>query len=99
MPAPSFSAARRKDVPLRAAAFLRKESFVDAQEIIDFIATAPKKTPVKLYVHEKSGAKINWGRARVYGGRKGRTVFGDWSELEGILRKHAKDIKWRKRAH
>ena len=66
---------------------------MDAQEIIDFIATAPKKTPVKLYVHEKSGAEINWGRARVYGGRKGRTVYGDWSELEGILRKHAKDIK------
>lgn len=67
---------------------------MDAQEIIDFIATAPKKTPVKLYVREKSGAKINWGSARVYGGRKGRTVFGDWSELEGVLRKHAKDIAY-----
>ncbi len=26
---------------------------MDAQEIINYIATAPKKTPVKLYVREK----------------------------------------------
>ena len=29
---------------------------MDAQEIIDYIATAPKKTPVKVYVREREGA-------------------------------------------
>ena len=43
---------------------------MDAQEIINYIATAPKKTPVKLYVREKPGMKVQWGNAHVYGGRR-----------------------------
>lgn len=39
---------------------------MDAQEIINYIATAPKKTPVKLYVREKPGMKVQWGNAHVY---------------------------------
>ena len=58
---------------------------MNAQEIIDFIAKAEKKTPVKLYVREKPGMKVDWGYAHVYGGRKGKTVFGDWAELKPIL--------------
>ena len=58
---------------------------MDAQEIINYIATAPKKTPVKLYVREKTGMKVQWGNAHVYGGRRGKTVFGDWDELKAIL--------------
>ena len=58
---------------------------MNAQEIIDFIASAPKKTPVKLYVREKPGQKVTWGNAHVYGGRKGKIVFGDWAELKPIL--------------
>lgn len=54
---------------------------MDAQEIINYIATAPKKTPVKLYVREKPGMKVAWGDAHVYGGRRGKTVFGDWVSL------------------
>ncbi len=38
---------------------------MDAQEIINYIATAPKKTPVKLYVCEKPGMKVQWGNAHV----------------------------------
>ena len=38
---------------------------MDAQEIINYIATAPKKTPVKLYVREKPGMKVAWGDAHV----------------------------------
>ena len=34
---------------------------MDAQKIISYIATAPKKTPVKLYVREKPGMKVAWG--------------------------------------
>ena len=49
---------------------------MDAQEIIDFIANAPKKTPVKVYVREKCGMRVDWPDAHVYGGRDGKVVFG-----------------------
>ena len=55
---------------------------MDAQEIINYIATAPKKTPVKLYV---PGMEVQWGNARVYGDCRGKTVIGDWDELKAIL--------------
>ncbi|MBM6779248.1 2,3,4,5-tetrahydropyridine-2,6-dicarboxylate N-acetyltransferase [Collinsella tanakaei] len=65
---------------------------MNAQEIIDFIASAEKKTPVKLYVHEAAGAQIDWGAAHVYGTPEGRIVFGDWKELAAIIEAHADDI-------
>ena len=67
---------------------------MNAQEIIDFIANAPKKTPVKLYVREKCGMRWDWGDAHVYGGRDGKIVFGEWSELEPILTAHADEIEY-----
>ena len=67
---------------------------MDAQEIINYIATAPKKTPVKLYVREKPGMKVQWGDAHVYGGRRGKTVFGDWDELKAILDANADSIDY-----
>ncbi len=39
---------------------------MDAQEIINYIATAPKKTPVKLYVREKPGMKVAWGLSLIH---------------------------------
>ena len=50
---------------------------MDAQEIIDFIASAPKRTPVKLYVRERCGMRVDWGDAHVYGGREGKVVLGE----------------------
>lgn len=67
---------------------------MNAQEIIDFIARAKKKTPVKLYVREKEGQAVSWGNARVYGGSDGTVVFGDWSELEPILTANADAIEY-----
>ena len=58
---------------------------MDAQEIINFIATAPKKTPVKVYVREHEGAELDYGAARVFGTPEGRVVFGDWDELAPAL--------------
>ena len=68
---------------------------MDAQEIINFIATAPKKTPVKVYVRERAGADLDYGDARVFGEPAGRIVFGDWSELESLLysAKEAGDVE------
>ncbi|MBQ9565403.1 MAG: 2,3,4,5-tetrahydropyridine-2,6-dicarboxylate N-acetyltransferase [Synergistaceae bacterium] len=55
---------------------------MNAQEIINYIASAEKKTPVKLYVKEK--APVDYGAAKVFGvGDK--IVFGDWGELKPIL--------------
>ncbi len=66
---------------------------MDAQEIINYIATAPKKTPVTVYVAEKDGAVVDYGDAEVYGGPEGRVVFGDWAQLEGLLADQADKIE------
>ena len=63
---------------------------MNAQELINYIATAPKKTPVKLYVKEK--APIDYGSARVFGAGD-RIVFGDWSELGPILEQNRDSIE------
>lgn len=55
---------------------------MDAYEIIRYIAESKKKTPVKLYVKEKS--PLNYGDAKVFGcGDK--IVFGEWNELQPLL--------------
>lgn len=67
---------------------------MNAQEIIDFIRCAEKKTPVKIYVREKPGQRIDWKGAHVFGGRKGKIIFGDWGELSGILQDNADSIDY-----
>lgn len=67
---------------------------MDAQEIINYIATAPKKTPVKLYVREKPDMEVQWGDAHIYGDCHGKTVFGDWDELKAILDANADSIDY-----
>jgi len=63
---------------------------MNAQEIINYIAAAEKKTPVKLYVKEK--APIDYGSATVFGvGDK--IVFGEWKELSPILEENADRIE------
>ena len=63
---------------------------MNAQELINYIATAPKKTPVKLYVKEK--APIDYGAAKVFGAGD-RIVFGDWAELGPILEANRDSIE------
>ena len=72
----------------------KKNVEMDAQEIINFIASAEKKTPIKVYVKLKRGHTVDWGGARVYGEGRSLTVFGDWAELKPILKAHKKDIKY-----
>ena len=63
---------------------------MNAQEIIQYIAQAEKKTPVKLYIKEKS--PIDYGTAKVFiGGDK--IVFGDWRELKPILEENQAAIE------
>ncbi|MBP3892421.1 MAG: 2,3,4,5-tetrahydropyridine-2,6-dicarboxylate N-acetyltransferase [Atopobiaceae bacterium] len=65
---------------------------MDAQEIINYIATSPKKTPVKVFVKEAEGASIDYGSAKVFGAGD-KIVFGNWAELEGILQDNADAIE------
>ena len=63
---------------------------MNAQEIIQFIASAEKKTPVKVYV--KENAPIDFGSAKVFGAGD-KIVFGDWSALKPILEANADRIE------
>ena len=62
---------------------------MNAQEIIQFIASAEKKTPVKLYVKENT--PVDFGTAKVFGAGD-KIVFGDWTELKPILEANADKI-------
>ena len=62
---------------------------MNAQEIIQYIATSEKKTPVKLYV--KSKKQIDFGSAKVFGAGD-QIVFGDWKELGPIVDANRGDI-------
>ena len=62
---------------------------MNAQEIIQYIAQAEKKTPVKLYI--KENAPIDYGSAKVFG-TGDRIVFGDWRELGPILEANREKI-------
>lgn len=55
---------------------------MNAEEMIRYISTSKKKTPVKLYIKEK--AYIDYGSAQVFG-MGDKIVFGDWNELSPIL--------------
>ena len=62
---------------------------MNAQEIIHYIATAEKKTPVKVTIREK--VPIDYGSARVFGAGD-KVVFGDWKELGPILEENRDKI-------
>lgn len=63
---------------------------MNAQEIIHYIATSEKKTPVKLYVKAKT--PIDFGGAKVFGAGD-KIVFGDWKTLAPIIEAHKDDIE------
>lgn len=63
---------------------------MDAQEIINYIATAPKKTPVKAYIRLKEGASVDLSCAEhVFGTEQNKVVFGDWALLGPALEQAA----------
>ena len=63
---------------------------MNAQEIINYIAASPKRTPVKIYVN--LSGPVDFGSAQVFGEGRSRIVFGDWTELEPILKANADKI-------
>ena len=63
---------------------------MNAQEIIAYIGAAEKKTPVKVYINEKS--PIDYGTAQVFGEGASKVVFGDWKVLGPILEANRDNI-------
>lgn len=62
---------------------------MNAQEIINYIKTSEKKTPVKLYIRENES--VDYGSAKAFGAGD-KIVFGDWKELGPILEANADKI-------
>lgn len=64
---------------------------MNAQEIIEFIRSAEKKTPVKLYVWEKSPTAFP-GAQEFPTGQGTKIVFGDWKLLAPALEAQKESI-------
>lgn len=63
---------------------------MEAREIIEFIGNAEKKTPVKVYVKEKT--PVDFANCQVFGcGDK--IVFGDWADIKPVLDENADCIE------
>lgn len=57
---------------------------MNAQEIIEYIRTSQKKTPVKVYVWEKD--PVNFPGCREFLAGPGcKIIFGDWADIAPVL--------------
>ena len=65
---------------------------MDANQIIEFIRTSEKKTPVKVYLKGNLD-RIDFGtRAKAFIAGTTGVVFGEWKDLEPVLKQHAEVI-------
>ncbi len=62
---------------------------MNANEIIDMIKNAEKKTPVKAYIRARK--PLDYSSLRAFGAGDS-VVFGEWSEVSGFINAHASDI-------
>lgn len=61
---------------------------MDAQQIIEYIRTSPKKTPVKVYVWEEK--PVEFPNCHVFPAADGcKLVFGDWADIKPVLDSHS----------
>ncbi len=63
---------------------------MDAQEIIERIRTAEKKTPVRVFVQEKR--PVDFPNATVFPCGESKIIFGDWKDIAPILEAQAGDL-------
>lgn len=60
---------------------------MNAQEIIEYIRTSEKKTPVKVYVWEKE--PVPFPNCHEFSAAPGhKIVFGDWADVAPVLESH-----------
>ncbi len=60
---------------------------MDAQEIIERIRTAEKKTPVRVFVQEKR--PVDFPNATVFPCGESKIIFGDWKDIAPVLEAQA----------
>ena len=63
---------------------------MNAEDIIRFIKEAKKKTPVKVYLKEKS--EIPFPNCKVFG-TPDKIVFGEWADIAPVLEQYADQIE------
>ena len=63
---------------------------MNAQEIIERIRTAEKKTPVRVFLKENK--PVDFPNATVFPCGETKIVFGDWKDIGPILRNHEADL-------
>lgn len=65
---------------------------MNAQEIIERIRTAPKQTPVRVYLRQR--APIDFPNAKAFDMGNGTAiVFGDWKDISPALEAHREQIE------
>ena len=64
---------------------------MNAQQIIEYIHTADKKTPVRVTLSEKK--PIDFPGCTVFGSGSLKIVCGEWRDVEPVLTAHAEDIE------
>ena len=63
---------------------------MDAQQIIEYIRTSEKKTPVKVYVWEKD--MVSFPNCREFPAGPGcKIVFGDWKDVSPVLKANTRE--------
>ena len=63
---------------------------MDAYQIIEYIRNSEKKTPVKVYVWEKT--PVDFPNCHVFPAAPGcKLVFGDWKDVAPVLKAHEFD--------
>jgi Tetrahydrodipicolinate succinyltransferase N-terminal. len=65
---------------------------LDAQEIIDYIGNAPKKTPVKVYIKGNLADLNVPDSIKAFIETKTGVLFGDWSDVKTFLDQHQAEI-------
>ena len=63
---------------------------MNAQEIIERIRTAEKKTPVRVFLKETR--PVDFPKATVFPCGETKIVFGDWKDIQPVLEAHKEDI-------
>lgn len=65
---------------------------MNAKEIIEYIRTADKKTPVRVFLRER--APIPFEHVQEFaGGKNTRILFGDWREIKPVLEKYSAQVE------
>ncbi len=63
---------------------------MNAEQIIERIRSAVKKTPVKVYIN--ADGPIEFPNCKVFGERS-LVVFGDWADVQPVLERHRAQIR------